>query len=380
LLESDGVFDYEYDDEGNRTKRAHIASGDYVEYEWDYRNRLTGVRFKTAAHALTKQVEYEFDVQDRRTVKRVDANGDSTYETTFYYLYEEQDIILVFDGSGSLTNRYLHGPAVDQILADENAIGDVLWPLADNQGTVRDVAEHDALTDTTSIVKHLTYSAFGAITHDTAPTLTFLYAYTGREWDADAQLFYYRARWYDPHTGRFLSRDPLGFAAGDANDLRYVGNSPANFTDPSGLVSYAPKEGIPPEEIVNLLGLPQEMLAGIDPTKMDPVGDAVHFWQLVMFYYDGGRGGYSFVECIYLAQSVLLGEELGFTQFSDAWVSWGGEKGSPALLILLANWSARNSLFHELLEGGGACLGHRLVHEPIADAHEIDGRGCEHML
>jgi RHS repeat-associated protein len=193
------------------------------------------VRFKTAAHALTKQVEYEYDVQDRRTVKRVDGNGDLTYETTFYYLYDEQDIVSVYNGSGSLTNRYLHGPAVDQILADENAIGDVLFPLADNQGTVRDIAEHDALTDTTSIVKHLAYSAFGAITHDTAPTLTFLYAYTGREWDADAGLYYYRARWYDPHTGRFLSRDPIGFTAGDANDLRYVGNSPANYVDPTGL-------------------------------------------------------------------------------------------------------------------------------------------------
>jgi RHS repeat-associated protein len=235
LLESDRGFDYEYDDEGNRTKRTHIAGGDYVEYEWDYRNRLTGVRFKTAAHALTKQVEYEYDVQDRRTVKRVDANADSTYETAFYYLYDEQNIVLVYDGSGSLTNRYLHGPAVDQILADENAIGDVLFPLADNQGTVRDVAEYDSLTDTTSIVKHLTYNAFGAITNDTAPTLTFLYAYTGREWDADAGLYYYRARWYDPVIGRFISEDPIGFDGDPSNISRYARNSPTLLLDPSGL-------------------------------------------------------------------------------------------------------------------------------------------------
>ena len=48
-------------------------------------------------------------------------------------------------------------------------------------------------------------------------------------------LYYYRARWYDPVAGRFVSDDPVGFAAGDANLGRYVGNGPNNSTDPSGL-------------------------------------------------------------------------------------------------------------------------------------------------
>lgn len=47
--------------------------------------------------------------------------------------------------------------------------------------------------------------------------------YTAREWDADAKLFYYRARWYDPSTGRFYSEDPAGFGAGDTNLYRHVG-------------------------------------------------------------------------------------------------------------------------------------------------------------
>jgi len=44
----------------------------------------------------------------------------------------------------------------------------------------------------------------------------------------------YRARYYDPTTQRFLSQDPIGFASGDFNFYRYVGNSPGNFVDPSG--------------------------------------------------------------------------------------------------------------------------------------------------
>ena len=60
------------------------------------------------------------------------------------------------------------------------------------------------------------------------------YTYTGRELD-DTDIYYYRARYYDPTTQRFLSQDPIGFASGDFNFYRYVGNSPANFRDPFGL-------------------------------------------------------------------------------------------------------------------------------------------------
>jgi RHS repeat-associated protein len=63
------------------------------------------------------------------------------------------------------------------------------------------------------------------------------YLYTGRELDETTGLQYNRERWYDSGTGRWLSEDPIGFAGGDSNLYRYVGNSPTNATDPSGTVS-----------------------------------------------------------------------------------------------------------------------------------------------
>ena len=54
--------------------------------------------------------------------------------------------------------------------------------------------------------------------------------------DRETQLYYAKARYYDPVAGRWLSEDPLGFGGGDANLYRYVGNSPTNGTDPSGLL------------------------------------------------------------------------------------------------------------------------------------------------
>lgn len=49
-------------------------------------------------------------------------------------------------------------------------------------------------------------------------------------------VYDYRARYYDPEIGRFISEDPLGFAAGDVNFYAYVGNNPINFNDPSGQI------------------------------------------------------------------------------------------------------------------------------------------------
>jgi RHS repeat-associated protein len=61
------------------------------------------------------------------------------------------------------------------------------------------------------------------------------YKYTGREAETDLGLYYYRARFYDPTLGRFISQDPLGFAGGDINLYRYLVNNPLTATDPFGL-------------------------------------------------------------------------------------------------------------------------------------------------
>jgi uncharacterized protein RhaS with RHS repeats len=44
-----------------------------------------------------------------------------------------------------------------------------------------------------------------------------------------------RARWYDPQTAAFITRDPIGHDSGETNLYRYAGGDPVNQTDPTGL-------------------------------------------------------------------------------------------------------------------------------------------------
>ena len=83
-----------------------------------------------------------------------------------------------------------------------------------------------------ALVQHRQYDSFGNA--DVTPIADFLFAFTGRPLDPDTGLYDYRARWYDPAIGRFLTEDPAGLAA-DPNLYRYCGNSPLVNVDPSGL-------------------------------------------------------------------------------------------------------------------------------------------------
>jgi RHS repeat-associated protein len=96
---------------------------------------------------------------------------------------------------------------------------------------------------TQTIVQRYAYDAFGMVTASN-PEFENAYTYTGREWDKEIGLYYYRARYYDPMEGKFISKDPIGFAGGDVNLYRYVQNRPINLADPSGLLSVTGGAGL----------------------------------------------------------------------------------------------------------------------------------------
>ncbi|MHB1038450.1 MAG: RHS repeat-associated core domain-containing protein, partial [Pirellulales bacterium] len=98
------------------------------------------------------------------------------------------------------------------------------------------------------------------------------FTYTARELDSDTGLYYYRARWYDAATGKFMSEDPIDFAGGDENLYRYCANNPLLLSDPSGLKWIVRREGRETAECCREnAGDSKEMLAkqiGLDPKKI----------------------------------------------------------------------------------------------------------------
>ena len=198
--------------------------------------------------SLLKQILGCQPDQHRLLGKTVDSDANGTVDTSEVYVQDGNQIVARFEGTGAslgeaaLTERYLWGTAVDQILAeevvDDGTADDVLWTVTDHQNTVRILIKYDPTTDTTSVVRSLNYDSFGNMVSQTSPTVETLFQFTGRLFDADTGLQNNLNRWYDPEIARWLSEDPISFAAGDANLYRYVSNNPAVKTDPSGLADY----------------------------------------------------------------------------------------------------------------------------------------------
>jgi RHS repeat-associated protein len=242
-LTTDGIYSYTYDDEGNRLSKTRISTGEKEEYAWDHRNRLTKVTFKDSSGTVTKTVDQTYDVFNRWIKRSVDADGPASGAAAdTFFSWEANQINLQFDSEGDLTHRYLWNPAaVDHVFAVENVLslmsaGEVLWLLTDHLGTPRDLASYDDSTDEITIENHRVFNSFGILTSETNASFTTLVGFTGVFFDISTSLNYHRARWLDLPTGRWMSEDPIGFAGGDQNLQRYVGNSPTIFIDPTGLI------------------------------------------------------------------------------------------------------------------------------------------------
>jgi len=210
---------YEVDVEGTRADFQYDANGNLIEraegptiwnYEWNGENQLTRV-FRDGVEVA----RFAYDPLGRRVQKTTALAATS-------YTYDETRILQEASVPGD-TVRYVHGPEIDEPLAADRS-GELTFYHLDARGSV--VSTTNASGERTSSRR---YDAFGNPEED----IPSGYAYTGREWDAETGLYYYRARYYDPRTGRFVSEDPIGFGDGP-NLYAYVAGDPVNRRDPSG--------------------------------------------------------------------------------------------------------------------------------------------------
>ena len=208
---------YEVEVSGNGVTYDYDAAGNLIEkddgtdtwtYEWNAENQLIEV-LKNETTVAT----FEYDPLGRRVEKVAGA-------TTTTFTYDGDDILR--ESAGATTTYYVHGPGIDEPLAKEIS-GTASYYHADGLGSVL------KLTDASGDVTHTyRYDAYGRIE---AGSSQGGYSFTGREWDPEIQLLYYRARYYDPDASRFLSEDPLG----GANAYVYIADNPTLWIDPYGL-------------------------------------------------------------------------------------------------------------------------------------------------
>lgn len=146
---------------------------------------------------------------------------------TTWYLHDEANSVAEVDASGTLLARYAQGAGIDEPLAELRG-GTAAFYEQDELGSVTSLS-----SSTGTISNSYTYEAFGNLTAS-AGLLGNPFQYTGRDFDSETGLRYYRARYYDPQTGRFTSEDPARLTAG-INFYRYVKNDPTDMTDPTGM-------------------------------------------------------------------------------------------------------------------------------------------------
>jgi RHS repeat-associated protein len=199
-----------YDPNGNLTTGAGGAT-----YSWNARNELESLtNGPTTASFL-------YDPFGRRQRKTIDGQATDL-------VYDGHNVVQERRGGGVHADL-LTGLGIDEVFSRTTSAG-ASHLLTDGLGSTI------ALTDPLGWpATSYTYDPFGATTQQ-GPANDNPYQYTGREND-DTGLYNYRARYYSPGTGRFISADPIGLAGGDANLYSYVRNNPVSYTDPTGLMT-----------------------------------------------------------------------------------------------------------------------------------------------
>ncbi len=212
------------------TKETHTRLGKNskeVNYTWDSQNRLAGITYHAANTPAfmpilpDNTINFVYDDAGNR-VKKV-VNGE-----TSYYINDGLTVLNELDSDGNVTKSIIKG--LEQV-AEIDREGNITFVHQDVLGSAVLLTNQAG-----EIVQQYEYDPFGQILSMSGTAETD-YLFTGQEWDAESELYYYNARYYNPRLGRFISRDSVLGRDGDAlsrNGYIYVKNNPLKYVDPSG--------------------------------------------------------------------------------------------------------------------------------------------------
>jgi RHS repeat-associated protein len=201
----------------------------------DALNRLIAANRKSDGLPIA---QYTYDGLNRCVSKSVQNSG--AFNGFTRYLLDGQQEIEERDTLDVMTAQYLYGSDIDDILRMDRAAQSYYYH-DDSLGSI------EALTDASgNIIERTTYDAYGApqftdasfVPSGTTSLVGNPFLFTAQRLDSETGLYYYRNRHYNPTTGRFVERDPIGIWTDPrnlGNSFSYVGNNGINSGDPSGL-------------------------------------------------------------------------------------------------------------------------------------------------
>jgi RHS repeat-associated protein len=217
-----GAASYTYDANGNlETKTEGV---DVWVYEWNAMNQLIEVKKGTTVGNATWVARFRYDPIGRRIEKATPVQVTT-------YTHDGADILrenVTISGS-TVTSYYVHGPGIDEPLSKETG-GVLTYYHADGLGSIAKETNGSGV-----VTRTLRYDAWGNI--ETGARDGF--AFTGREWDPETGLYYYRARYYDARSSAFLSEDPASLYGG-LNLYKYADANPTTLSDPTGKFVFLP--------------------------------------------------------------------------------------------------------------------------------------------
>jgi RHS repeat-associated protein len=164
-------------------------------------------------------VTFKYDPFGRRIYK-------SSSSATSIYAYDGDNLVEETNASGTAVARYSQGLNIDEPLAMLRSGGTSFYNL-DGLGSVTSLSNAGG-----ALAQTYTYDSFGNQTASSG-SLTNPLQYTSRELDSETGLYFYRARYFDPTSGRFLGEDSVHNYL-FKSFYSYVFNSPINATDPTG--------------------------------------------------------------------------------------------------------------------------------------------------
>jgi RHS repeat-associated protein len=263
----DGAIRYRYGPGGSRATVE--AGGTLMQYRHDAADRVIQAGQEQLTHdangnLITRHTPhgttgYEFDAEGRLT--RIVGPSESiafgyapTGERVWrrdrdgltYFVYDGLDLIEELSEAGTSKTTYVHGPGIDEPLAMLRD-GRTYYYHADRLGNIRLLTD-----DQGQVAATYDYDAFGNLSTSQG-SVPNPFTFTGREWDASTGLYYYRARYYDPGLGQFLSPDPLPATLDEPleqNPYLYVRNQPLRFVDPLGLAGDRPYKDLSLDELI----------------------------------------------------------------------------------------------------------------------------------